>query len=56
MVAELIRTIPPFVALFLISLAISITVTLVYKFATDQRMMKAIQNEMKALKRPDKGS
>ena len=50
MVADLIRTIPPFVALFLISLAISVTVTLVYKFATDQRMMKAIQNEMKALR------
>ena len=50
MVADIIRSLPPFAALFLISLFISVMVTIVYKFATNQKVMKALQSEMKLLR------
>ena len=50
MVADLIRILPPAAALFLISLFISTMVTLVYKFATDQKVMKTLHVEMKFLR------
>lgn len=51
MVTDLIRAFPPAVALFLISLFISTMATLVYKFATDQKVMKTLHLEMKFLRK-----
>ena len=51
MVADIIRSIPPVAAIFLISLSISVVVTLVYKLVTNQKLMKTIQAEMKSLRK-----
>ena len=41
---------PPFVAIFVISLLISLVVNTIYKFTTNQKVMKRLQAEMKSLR------
>lgn len=45
-----ILSLPPVATIFLISLAISLAVTVIYKFTTNQKLMKRLQSEMKSLR------
>ncbi len=47
---NIINSLPPVAAIFLVSLAISLLVTLVYKLTTNQKLMKALHQEMKSLR------
>ena len=47
---DIIRSLPPLAAIFLISFFISFLITIVYKFATNQKFMKALHHEMKSLR------
>lgn len=50
MALEIIKSFPPIVAIFLVSLAISFLVTIVYKLTTNQKFMKALHADMKSLR------
>ncbi len=47
---EIIKSLPPAAAIFLVSLAVSLLVTLVYKLTTNQKLMKSLHIEMKTLR------
>jgi len=47
---DIIRSLPPLAAIFAISFFISFLVTIVYKFATNQKFMKTLQTDMKSLR------
>ncbi len=47
---NIIKSLPPVAAIFLVSLFISFLVTLVYKLTTNQALMKALHHEMKSLR------
>ena len=47
---DFILSFPPVATIFLISLAISLAVTVIYKFTTNQKLMKRLQSEMKSLR------
>ena len=49
-VTQLMRSFPPVLTIFLISLSISFIITIVYKFTTNQKLMKMLQADMKSLR------
>jgi len=44
-------TINPFLAIFLVSLVLSVLITVIYKFMTDQELMKTLKQDMKAMQK-----
>ena len=42
---------PPFWAVVIFSVIVSLTITIVYKFMTDQTLMKQLKDEMKELQK-----
>ncbi len=48
---DFVRSFPPLVAILLVSLLISFTVTIVYKYTTNQKYLKQLHSEMKDLRR-----
>lgn len=49
-ITKLLLSFPPALAIFLISFLISLLVTIIYKFTTNQKVMKTIQADMKELR------
>ena len=47
---DALKSLPPLAAIFLVSLAISFLVTIVYKFTTNQKFMKLLHADMKSLR------
>jgi uncharacterized membrane protein (DUF106 family) len=56
MVLDIIKTLPPIIALAAVSLFISLLVTTVYKFTTNQALMKLLHADMKSLRDEIKGA
>lgn len=56
MILDTIKVLPPALAIGLVALAISFLVTIVYKFTTNQKLMKALHIEMKELRGQIKGT
>ncbi|MBI2664730.1 DUF106 domain-containing protein [Candidatus Woesearchaeota archaeon] len=52
----IIKSLPPLAAIFLISFAISLAITVVYKYTTNQKFMKALQGEMKDIRQQIKNT
>jgi len=48
---DFILGIPPVISIFLISLLISLIVTIIYKFVTNQKLMKSIKEELNDLRK-----
>src|SRR3989344_5491680 len=49
-ILELIKVLPPLFAIFLLSFFISLLITIVYKFTTNQKFMKMLHHDMKSLR------
>ncbi len=47
---DALKAMPPLLAIFLVSAFVSLLITIVYKFATNQGLMKQIHDEMKSLR------
>lgn len=53
---DFLRLMPPLAAIFVISLFVAVFVTVIYKFTTNQGMIKTLHQEMKALREAIKGT
>ena len=56
MTIDILLSFPPLIAIFLISLFVSLVVNVVYKFATNQDALKKLQKEMKSLRKEMKAA
>ena len=50
MVIHILLSFPPLIVIFLLSLFVSVLITVVYKFATNQKVLKALHEEMKSMR------
>ena len=53
---DFLRLMPPLAAIFVISLFVAVFVTVIYKFTTNQKMIKNLHQEMKAIRETIKGT